>query len=206
MRWVKAMPLLAVALVAGPGVAADWTTVTKDGVVIRVRERPDIPGGREFWAEGDLAAPLSGLKTALQDHAEFRRWMPRVKESRVLSEFPGGRVTYTLLELPVISNRDYVLRVEDEEGRSDKGETTFVQRWVLADGVVPERRGAVRLKRNEGSWHFTQLDEARVHFVYRFTAEPGGSIPGFLSGVGQTDAVVDTVRALESRAKTLSAK
>ena len=206
MRWMMGMGLLVLALVAGPAGAADWSSVTKDGVVIRVRELPDLAGAREFWAEGDLAATLPGLRTALQDHAEFRRWMPRVKESRVLSEFPGGRMTYTLLDLPVISNRDYVLRVEDVNGQSEQGEETYVQRWALEAGVLPERRGVVRLKRNEGSWSFTRLDEGRVHFTYRFIAEPGGSIPGFLAGVGQTDAVLETVRALEARAKQLVAK
>ncbi|ATB29355.1 SRPBCC family protein [Melittangium boletus] len=203
--------LLVMALVAGDARAAestDWKTVSTGDVVIRVRPRVDIPGGREFWAEGDMDVELPSIRSALKDHEKFRRWMPHVTESRVLSEADGGgsRVTYTQLDLPIISNRDYVLRVEEQEGRDDEGRETFQQRWSPANDVLPERRGVVRLLRNAGSWFFTAKPEGGVHFVYRFTVEPGGSIPGFLAGVGQTDAVMDTVRAVERRARQLSAE
>ncbi|MFY0583081.1 SRPBCC family protein [Cystobacter fuscus] len=64
----------------------------------------------------------------------------------------------------------------------------------------------VRLRHNSGSWLFTPQGEDRVRYVYRFTVEPGGSIPGFLAGVGQKDAVLDTVRAVEKRARQLAAR
>lgn len=202
-RWVLLMACL-----VGTAQAAeskDWSTERRDGMVIRTRPRADIPGGKDFWAEGELAADLDALRAALKDHEQFRRWMPHVTESRVLAQEPGGsRVTYTQLDLPIVSNRDYVLRVSEEEGQDAEGRATFLQRWAPAHGVVPERRGVVRLLRNMGSWHFTARPEGGVHFVYRFTVEAGGSVPSFLASVGQMDAVVETVRALEKRALALA--
>lgn len=205
MRNLPGLMALVVALVAAGGVGAeDWETISQGEMLIRVRPRSDIPGGREVWAEGDLAASLQDIQTALRDHESFRQWMPYVKESRVLSMAEGKRVTYTRLDLPVISNRDYVLQVEDVQLLAPDGTGAYRQRWSPANQAMPERSGVVRLRHNEGSWHFTAGDEGKVHFVYRFTVEPGGSIPGFLAGLGQKDAVMDTVRAVERRARKLA--
>jgi hypothetical protein len=203
MRMPGGLVALVLALVAGSAGAEDWETVTEGGMVIRVRERSDIPGGREVWAEGELAADVQDIQSVLRDHEAFRHWMPYVKESRVLSTGPDGRVTYTRLDLPVISNRDYVLRVVDEQLVEENGTGSFRQKWWSDNQALAERRGVVRLKHNEGSWLITPRGEGRVHFVYRFSVEPGGSIPGFLAGFGQKDAVVDTVRAVEKRAQKL---
>jgi hypothetical protein len=199
---------LVVGLVATSAMGAEeWETVATGAVSIRVRMRPDIPGGREVWAEGSMDAGLAYVRAALRDHAQFRLWMPYVKESRVLKEdAPGSRVTYTRLAFPIISNRDYVLHVEEEEGHAEDGSVTFTQKWTPDNGVAPEREGIVRLHHNSGSWFFTPRGETQVRYVYRFTVEPGGSIPGFLAGVGQKDAVLDTVRAVEKRARELAVR
>ena len=208
MRSLPGLLALVVALGAGFARAEEeWETVADGDVVIRVRERPDIPGGREIWAEGHLDAGIQDVQAALRNHESFREWMPYVTESRVLSAGPGGtRVTYTRLDLPVISNRDYVLRVVDEQTQAPDGTRVFHQRWFSDNQVLPERQGVVRLHHNEGSWDFTPRGEGRVHFVYRFAVEPGGSIPGFLAGIGQKDAVMSTVRAVEKRARQLASE
>jgi hypothetical protein len=204
MRSLSGLMVLVLALVAGGAGAEEWETVATGEVSIRSRVRPDIPGGREVWAEGHLDVSIQDVQSALRDHDSFRYWMPYVTESRVLSTEPDGRVTYTQLDFPVISNRDYVLRVVDEQLLDADGTGAFRQRWFSQGKSLPERSGVVRLYHNEGSWHFTPAGESKVHFVYRFTVEPGGSIPGFLAGIGQKDAVMDTVRAVERRARKLA--
>lgn len=206
MRGLPGLAVLVVALVAGGASAEDeWEQVADGAVTIRVRKRPDIPGGREVWAEGVLDVGIQDIQSVLRDHESFRQWMPYVTESRVLSTGPEGeRVTYTRLNLPVISNRDYVLRVVDEQLLEADGTGAFRQKWSSENQSLPEREGVVRLRHNQGSWVFTPRGEGKAHFVYRFTVEPGGSIPGFLAGFGQKDAVMDTVRAVEKRARKLA--
>ncbi|MFY0527802.1 START domain-containing protein [Archangium gephyra] len=203
MRYVPGLAVLVVALVAGGASAEDgWEQLSKGDVTIRVRKRADIPGGREVWAEGVLEVGIQDIQSVLRDHESFRQWMPYVTESRVLSTGPEGtRVTYTRLNLPVISNRDYVVRVVDEQLLGADGTGQFRQTWTSENGALPEQKGVVRLRHNQGSWVFTPRGEGKAHFVYRFTVEPGGSIPGFLAGFGQKDAVLDTVRAVEKRAR-----
>jgi hypothetical protein len=186
--------------------AADWEQVTEGAVSIRARPLADIPGGREVLAEGDMEAGLPDVQAALKDHDHFRFWMPYVTESRVLEAQPdGARVTYTRLDFPIISDRDFVLRVVDTEVPGANGiPVAYLQKWTPANDALPVRSGVVRLLHNEGSWNFTPRGEGRVHYVYRFIVEPGGSIPGFLAGVGQKDAVLDTVHAVEKRARKLA--
>lgn len=203
---MRSLPGLAVLVVVAAGVASaeEWKKITDGEVVIKVRDRPDIPGGvQEVWAEGELAADSRDIQSALRDHESYRHWMPYVTESKLVASEPDGRVTYTQLDFPIISNRDYVLRVVDEQLLGEDGSGEFRLRWSADSKALPEREGVVRLRHNQGSWLFTPSGEGRSRFVYRFSVEPGGSIPGFLAGVGQKDAVMDTVRAVEKRAQKL---
>ncbi len=205
MRGGAGVGLVALVLVAGVAGAADWETVAEKPMVIRVRERADVPGAREVWAEGEMAVSAWAVQAVLTDPESFRDWMPYVKESRLVSTASKAeRVTYTRVEPPVISSRDFVLFVRDERMLDESGGGEFVQSWRADAGLLPKRHGVVRLKHNEGRWHITSVGEGRAHFVYRFTVEPGGSIPGFLAALAQKDAVLDTVGALERRAQRLA--
>ena len=88
-----------------------------------------------------------------------------------------------------------------ESTLAEDGTGVFAQRWRAQPDAIPERRGTVRLRLNEGSWRVEPRGEGRSHAVYRFTVDPAGSIPGFLANMGQKDGVVDTFRAVEKRAR-----
>ena len=68
---------------------------------------------------------------------------------------------------------------------------------------MPERKGIVRLKYNEGVWEITPKGESSAHIVYKFAVDPGGSVPGWLANMGQKDAVLDTLKAVQERAQKL---
>lgn len=202
--------VLAVLLVAGVAGAAErepaWETVETKPITIKVRKRPDGKG-REVWAEGLMKADARDVQAALLDQPSYRLWMPYVKESREVSRTPEGvRVTYTRLKLPVVSSRDYVCEVVDESLLAADGSGRFGQRWKAVPDALPERRGVVRLPRNEGSWEVTAKGEGQSYAVYKFSVDPGGSLPGFLANMGQTDGVLDTWEAVEKRAAFLKAE
>jgi hypothetical protein len=196
--------VLTVALAAGAAGAEEWETVATGDILIKVRLRPDFPGARDVWAEGELAASARYIQDALRNQESYRHWMPYVTESRVLSNLPDGRISYTRLALPIVSHRDYVVRVVEEQLLAEDGTGEFRQRWATESQLLPERHGVVRLKLNEGSWLVTPLPEGRARFVYRFATEPGGAIPAFVAGLGQKGAVLDTVRAVERQARKLA--
>ncbi len=199
---------LAVLLGAGGAAAAEeWETVETKPITIKVRERSD-GNGKDVWAEGELKADARDVQAALLDQDSYRLWMPYVKESRVVSTgADGSRVTYTRLELPVVASRDYVCQVTNEALLAADGTGRFHQRWgVVVDEAVPKRRGVVRLPRNEGSWVVTPKAEGTSHAVYKFSVDPGGSLPGFLASFGQKGGVLDSWKAVEKRAAHLKAE
>jgi hypothetical protein len=199
--WCGAVALV---LVAGVAKAADeWETVEDEDALIKVRTRSG-GNGKEVWAEKDVDANANDVQTALMDAASFRLWMPFVKESRLVStNEDGSRVAYAKLNFPVVDARDYVISVVDEKKLSDDGKGEYVQRWKVADGALPERKDVVRLKHNEGTWQVTAKGEAKTHVVYKFSVDPGGSIPGWLASFGQKDGVMDTLKAVQERAQKL---
>ncbi|GHG78760.1 hypothetical protein GCM10012319_29880 [Comamonas sp. KCTC 72670] len=189
-------------LVAGRAQAeAEWKTVSEKPYVVKVRARPGSDA-KEVWAEGDLSASAADVQAVLRDVDAYRHWMPYVKESRLLKDLPEeGQLTYTKLDLPVVSSRDYVCSVVLESKLAEDGSGVFAQRWRAEPDAIPQRRGTVRLRLNEGSWRVEPRGEKASHAVYRFTVDPAGSIPGFLARMGQKDAVEDTFRAVEKRAR-----
>lgn len=203
--WSRAA--VALVLVAGVARAAEWETVEDEDAVIKVRPRTDSNGkenGKEVWAEKDVEANAYDVQTALMDSGSFRLWMPYVKESRVVStNEDGSRVAYARLDLPVVDDRDYVIGVVDEKKLSEDGKGEYVQRWKVVDAGVPERKGVVRLKYNDGTWEVTSKGENKTHIVYKFSVDPGGSIPNWLANMGQKDAVLETLGAVEKRAQKL---
>jgi hypothetical protein len=64
----------------------------------------------------------------------------------------------------------------------------------------------VRLPRNEGSWEVKPKGEGASYAVYKFSVDPGGSLPGFLANMGQKGGVLDSWKAVEKRAAHLKAE
>ncbi|WP_224244965.1 START domain-containing protein [Hyalangium gracile] len=195
---------LALVLVAGVAQAAEeWETVESKKAVIKVRPRPD-GNGKEVWAEKEVEADARDVQNALMDSGSFRLWMPYVKESRVVSTQPdGSRVAYARLKLPVVDDRDYAITVVDEKKLAEDGTGEYVQRWKAVPDALPVREDIVRIKHNEGTWQIIPKGEGKTHIVYKFSVDPGGSVPGWLASFGQKDGVLDTLKAVQDRAQKL---
>ncbi|WP_253816190.1 START domain-containing protein [Myxococcus xanthus] len=203
MSWSGAvLSACVLGLAAGAARAEEaWKTVAEKPYVVKVRARPGSEA-KDVWAEGELAASAADVQAVLRDVDAYRRWMPYVKESRILKDLPDeGQLTYTKLDLPVVSSRDYICNVVLESRLAEDGSGVFAQRWQATPDAIPQRRGTVRIRLNEGSWRVEPRGEGKSHAVYRFTVDPAGSIPGFLARMGQKDAVEDTFRAVEKRAR-----
>jgi hypothetical protein len=201
LGWCGALALGLLATAASAG--DEWETVEDGDFVIKVRPRADGVG-KEIWAETDLEADARDIQTALMDAGNFRLFMPYMKESRIVSTAEdGSRVSYAKINPPVVSSRDYALRLVEEKKIAEDGTGEFLQRFKTVDGAVPERKGVVRLKHNEGSWHVTPRGEGKAHVVYKFSVDPSGSVPGWLANIGQSDAVEDMIEAVEGRAQQL---
>src|SRR5688572_27091181 len=197
-RWagwfVLAWPLL-----AG---AQEWETVATRPIVVRVRELKGTTTAREVWAEGTMNASVQDIQAAILDAEAYPRFMPYVKESRTVGQVPGGgKLTYTRLDPPFLSPRDYVVKVTVHRSVHADGSGEFLNSWRAVPDVVPGKPGVVRLLLCEGSWRIRPGPDGRARVVYRAAVDPGGFVPNFLSDMGNRTGIIETFKAVEKEAQ-----
>lgn len=196
---------LALALAGGTAAAADgdWETIVTGPITIKNRSVPDSPI-KEIWAEGDMDAPVAELQETLMQPDKFRGFMPFLKDSRELGQKleDGSVYVYTLIDLPVVGKRDYVVRVWLREGVKPDGTGTFRNEWQAVPDHLPQRSNITRVRVNTGGWTVTPTgDGAKSHVVYRFMVDPGGWVPSWAANMGNEKGVGDTFRAVEKEAQ-----
>lgn len=121
-------------------------------------------------AQGVFPGTPDEVFEVLTDYAAQDGAIERVVESRILSRDNASLLVYQHLDLPFISDRDFVLSVT--WGREKN--TRWVAYHAQNSGAVPVKDGIVRVLVHEGSWQITQA--------------PGGSFVRFqnridLSGI-----------------------
>lgn len=169
------MSMLAIAFTLGMALTPDYHQVASEhGVTVY---KNDQLGGIALAAEGDLPAPPDKVRRVLTDYANHPRWNKHLKVSRIIQRGDDWLVVYERLGLPMISDRDYTLRVR--WGERDGSE------WLkfTADnsaGPAPQH-GAVRVSTHEGFWELVPIaGGARTHARYFFHLDLGGSLPGWM--------------------------
>lgn len=197
----------AASVVAGlllPAVAGaqEWRTILTGPITVQSRT---IPGTslQEVRAEGSLEADVQDVQSAILDADAYPRFMPYVKEVRFLRGKGAEdlQLVYTRVAPPFMEERDYVVQVTVDERVASDGTGSFRNHWVSAPNAYPRRSGAVRVQRNEGTWHITPLPGGHSHVRYRFVLDPGGWFPSFALELGNKRAVEGTFRAVEREAK-----
>jgi hypothetical protein len=129
-------------------------------------------------AEGVLRAPLSDVERALLDYNHQVGVIARLSESRILRRGPNRFTVYQRLNLPIISDRDYVLEVA-------VGQTRDV-RWIsfraVNDPTVPSRSGVVRVSRHVGSWQLKPAEGGRATLArFQTDIDLGGWLPMWMA-------------------------
>lgn len=181
----------------------DWVTVVEGPITIKNRAVPDS-SVKEIWAEGDMAAPVQDLQDTLMKPELFRGFMPYLKDSREISkkQEDGSVYVYTLIDLPVVGKRDYIVQVWLRESVQPDGSGTFRNEWKAMPDYLPRRSNITRVTLNSGGWTITPLgDGSKSHVVYKFAVDPGGWVPSFAVNMGNEKGVGDTFRAVEKEAQ-----
>ena len=190
----------------------------RDGLRIYNRERPGSPI-RELLAVTTIDQPVWRLAAVIGDYENFKEFMPYTEVSARLagkaqSETVAVNYFFTALEIPIISNRYYTLRLVDEwspDGRPG----AFRSRWTLSTdpGLNPDwddpavRRlfpegfsEPIHTAENDGYWLLEPIDGGRhTRVTYYVYLNPGGSIPGFIANRANTVAVPKLMRAVRER-------
>jgi hypothetical protein len=160
---------------ATPG---EWKFVSnKDDVTIYRRQRTR---SNESKAIGDIAASTDVVHAVLEDVDSYPSFMPYTAECRILKREGNSIVAYQRISAPMISDRDYTIRVRTIVKTTEAG-TTYSSHWA-ADNAAgpPEKRGVIRVNLCDGSWLLEPTGPNSTHATYQIYTDSGGLIPSFI--------------------------
>ena len=171
-----------------------------NGIVVynRPTEGSDI---QQIKAIGEFDAPSWVVKNVLGDQANYTDFMPYTAISTILEEEPGHKIVYQYLDIPLLSDRDYVLRVEERSRRDADGAIIYEQTWQSTlHPQSPPPDGAIRLEDTRGSWTLVSIDGGqRTRGTYRVHTDPGGAIPTFIVNATNRRAIPSLFEAIRGR-------
>jgi hypothetical protein len=153
----------------------------RDGVEVYLRKQN--PRIIELAAVGEFDAPPAEVQAALLDCKEHPRFVHTLAECRVLERGRGEMILYQRLDLPVIKDRDFALRV-----LSNQGDTRVVRYSIIAGKGPPPSGKAVRLTLMTGRWVLEPIrGGTATRATYQVQIDMAGSIPPSLvrSGAGK---------------------
>jgi hypothetical protein len=214
MHLMTALVAFAAMSLAAADAGVPWEEAAKDnGITIFSRE---VPGSdvREMKAQGTIDARPDEVWKVIRDYPNYMKTMPYMADCRVLGKEDGDKVqyVYSRLDLPMVDNRDYVLKILDVSDWQD-GKGFMKTTWSGFEAPkgdprhVDSPKGAVRTPVNDGYWTLQAQDNGnKTWAVYYVHSDPGGSVPRFIANKANSTAVPNVFTAIrkavaEGRAK-----
>jgi hypothetical protein len=188
---------VAVAAPDPPGLARDdgsgWSRAAeRDGIVL---ERHAVAGSSYFAyrARFDVALPparaADEIWRALRDGD-----MDSLKHREILRASGDELLIYDQIRTPVVSDRDYTIRVR----RISDGSTTQFRCESANELGPPPAKNHVRIPFIRAGWMTAPGDGGGTRVTYYAFSEPGGSVPAFLvRGAQQNRSLADVTRMRE---------
>ncbi len=180
--------VVAGAFIAGPAASApeatpgEWKFISnKDGVALYRRQRT---ASYESKAIGEIAASSALVHAMLSDVESYTSFMPYTAECRVVKREGDSLVAYQRISAPLISDRDYTVRVR-WSSKAVEGGKSYFSKWETENGLgPPEKSGIVRVKLCDGSWRLEPIGPNATRATYTIYTDSGGMIPAFIKNTG----------------------
>ena len=169
-------------------------------VFTRVKPGSDI---NEVLGKTTLPVPPWVLMNVITDFGNYKDFMPYTTRSKIIKTMGKTVYSYQYLDIPVLSNRDYVIAVTDVSYKDKKGNLIYKTQWVPSNELAPALPDdTVRIKINEGHWTLEsqQAGKATLLSYYLYTS-PGGSVPTWAANKGNTDALPNMFEAIEKHSR-----
>jgi hypothetical protein len=191
--------LLVLLLVAAPVAADDgWKRVDEEhGIVVDAR---DVPGSSLHEVRASIHSEFAPATIAavVWRYEEHDRFVPRLAHAEVVRDVgPDERIVYEQLALPLLKDRDVVLRAR----RETAADGTIDIRTTAIDGDGPPVTSRfVRVQTSIGHWHLAPA-AGGTDLVYDIRTDVGGAVPAWIVNRAQREAVPDLVKAMLDRAR-----
>ncbi|MDR0966732.1 MAG: hypothetical protein LBM75_09600 [Myxococcales bacterium] len=172
-----------------------------NGVLVYARDKQGSTI-KALRAVGTIDAPPHVVMRILADYERYTETMPYTEKSQVLArESDGAVIFYTVIDPPIVSRRDYALRITDEsDWRGGRG--YLRTRWTLSDKGPPPQDGHVRVPLNDGSWTLQpRHGGTKTYAIYDLFTDPGGSLTTFIINKANRSTIPDLFEVLRKHSK-----
>jgi len=145
-------------------------------------------------ADGRFRGTRAQVSAALLDYNRHAGAVGRVSKSKILKRGEGWLLVYQRLSLPVISDRDFTLKVSwgNQEG-------VHWIRFRCYRGKGPRRRdGVVRLSHHQGSWQLRATRDGKGTIArFQVSSDMAGNLPRWIARSGAHGDIPDLFRAIQ---------
>ena len=166
-----------------------WSPVSeRNGIRV---ERRSVSGSAfyEFRASAHTQFPPALIATALWADRADGKFSQRYRKKHVVLEETGTeRLVYEQINTPVVSDREYVVRLR--RGALEGG--AFRLDFHM-EGGGPSDPNCVRAGGIRGAWTVRPGSQGGSEVVYTVFTDPGGAIPAFLVHQTQADSTRDVL-------------
>ena len=171
-----------------------WERLARGEVVVELREVAGsaVKRGVAIALIDEPAARLYGVVT---DNARFAEFMPHVTESTVEAQPDGSIVNEQRLDLPLVTDRHYRVRVIDTADEENG--------WKVRRSAWSYVPGSGNIVESRGSWTLVELGERRTLLLYEVFTDPGGWIPAWLYNQATRKTLPDLIASVAARARSI---
>jgi len=172
-----------------------WKFITeKEGVKVYTSE---VPGSKvkAVKVEAMIDATESQLLAVLMDINTSTEWEYHVKSATLVKQVsPSELYYYCEVNLPwPVANRDFVAHIAVTQDPDTK---VVYMDGPTVPGIVPEKKGIVRIKNSTGKWVITPEGSGQVKVEYSLHVDPGGNIPSWLVNMFAAEGPVQEFKKL----------
>jgi len=150
----------------------------KDGIKVY---SSDFAGSKvkAIRVESEMNASASQLVALIMDVNSSADWIYHTKTSTLIKQVsPSELYYYSEIDMPwPASNRDFVAHLIVSQNPVTK--VVQIDGPAVA-GMVPEKKGVVRIDHSVGKWIITPIDANHIKVEYTLHTEPGGSLPAWI--------------------------
>ena len=179
----------------------EWVLISKSDDIAIYRRPRSGPGHNESKVIGEIAAPAEVVHAVLDDIESYSKFMPYTVECRVLKRDADSVLTYQRISAPLVSDRDYTLRVRTTTKTVEGGKSYF-SRWETENALGPaQKRGVVRVNLCEGSWLLEPLGPNSTRATYMIYTDSGAALPAFIKNTGSQIGLRKMFTAVRKQAR-----
>ena len=197
-RMIIAVVLLFSGFLIAEAVNAEgvWTKI-KDSDGIKSYER-SVPGTdlKEFIAVTTIDAKMEVIGEVLRDVPQFSKWIADCESARIEKKYDRNTfVMYLLLDPPLISKRDIILKNETiYDYENGKARIDF---FCTDDVKIPVEKKRTRVTIMNGLYQMEYLGRNKTKFIYKLKVDPAGDIPKRVAYAVMKAYPFNTLKALK---------